>query len=332
MNPEIPKQPLRAVSEALPNKESLIVPQYSQKERKNPIFPSLSSPNRNFILSTQSNNSKIDNLYRKLAVCGTTSTEFVNIYNADILDLPIYCDNRCCGNPDCKKHRLYKFQKTHGGQELALQKSMRKPKGWIFTGYKMPIENLTTDFCRGQFLKLFHILKKQSLTEFSIHMEIKLNSDGTAYLHFHCVMGGLKDFRFTEKLWGRHIRYELAIRPKELAYYVSKYASKTPIFYSEFQMVHYHQLVYKTQMHRFSCNDRIHLRSEWIPMELLRSEALSCCYRTSYLNPNSKKHHYYELLENYDRPPDYRGRPWLNSSDVTTDVRINHTLDEGVIR
>lgn len=246
-------------------------------------------------------------------VCGTTSIELVNIYNSEVLDLPIYCDNRCCDNPGCKKHRLYKFQKEHCGQEIVLQKSIRKPKGWVFTGWNKPIEDFTRDFCRMQFLKLFYLLKRQALSEFSIHMELKLNEDGSAYLHFHVVAGGLKDFRFTQKSWGRIVRYQTAIRPKDLARYISKYASKTPRFYSDSQMLEYHRLVYKTQMHRFSCNDKVTFSPEWVTMESLVREVRSSCYQDSYLNPSGRHRYYFKILENFDKPPDYRGRPWLKS-------------------
>lgn len=254
----------------------------------------------------------LDNFYEKYNSCSANNIEFVNKYNSEVFEVPVTCDNRACDNPLCQEHRRYKFQKQHGGQEHALQKSMRKPKGWVFTGWRYPVEYFTRDFCSSMFLKLFHLLNAQSLTEFSIHMEFKLYGDGTAYLHFHAVSGGLRDFRYTQKRWGRHVRYETAINPKNLGAYVSKYASKTPEFFSEYQKSCYHLLVYKLYMHRFSAKaEHLQVESDFLNVDMLLLECQKTCYRDSYLNPDTLKGYYMAILEHTGHPPDFRGKPWL---------------------
>jgi len=280
-----------------------------------PEKSALSSPNRNSLFFTSSQTAILDNFYAKYGACGSTSIEFVNKYSSDVFCVPVTCDNRACANPVCQDHRKYKFQKQHGGQEHALQKSMTKPKGWVFTGWRYPVEYFTRDFCRAMFLKLFHLLNVQSLTEFSIHMELKLYGDGTAYLHFHVVCGGLRDFRYTQKRWGRYIKYETAIKPENLGEYVSKYASKTPKFFSEYQRSCYHLLVYKLYMHRFSAKaEMLQVESDFLNVDLLFLECQRACYSDSYLNPDTKKGYLMAILEHTDHPPDFRGKPWLYSS------------------
>jgi len=184
----------------------------------------------------------------------------------------------------------------------------------------MPIKQLSRSFCHAQFLKAYYLLKQQSLTEFSLHMEIKLHSDGTAYLHFHVVLGGVKDLRFFRKIWGRQVKYETAINPISLGFYISKYASKTPTFSSESQKIVYLSLVYKMQMHRFSVGVPPSSKkiSPWSRMESIRAEIYACCYRDSYLNSDSEKLYYHPLLNTLDRPPDYRGKPWLKDFNTSS--------------
>lgn len=136
--------------------------------------------------------------------------------------------------------------------------------------------------------------------------------DGTAYLHFHVVSGGIRDFRYTQKRWGRHVRYEVAIKPKNLGDYVSKYASKTPKFFSECQRSRYHLLVYKLYMHRFSAKaEHIQFGSDFLNVDLLILECQLAVYRDSYLNPDTTKGYHYAILEHNDHLPDFRGRTWL---------------------
>ncbi|MFE3846208.1 hypothetical protein ACFL1L_05065, partial [Thermoplasmatota archaeon] len=102
------------------------------------------------------------------------------------------------------------------------------------------------------------------------------------------------------------IRYEVAIKPMNLGFYVAKYASKTPVFDNEVLREYYHCLVYKTQMHRYSIKKiEVKRESNFIPMELLRIEVKKLLHRNSYLNPMSKKKRYFEILEPKHEPPPY---------------------------
>lgn len=214
----------------------------------------LSSPYRNF---TFSNYPILHNLHAKLSTCGSNFVTLLNTKTNETISIPLYCDNRVCLNPDCQTHRLYKYMKAHSSQISMLNKDMHKPKAWVFTDVKKPFP---IDRCYVQKrLRLLHNLlslnlhkKYGSTSMFSIHMEIKLNSDSW-YLHFHVVSGGVTNLRFVHKLWGRVIRYETAISPMDLAFYVSKYASKVPSFPSKLAFLEYAFVVYKLQMHIFSC-------------------------------------------------------------------------------
>ena len=66
------------------------------------------------------------------------------------------------------------------------------------------------------------------------------------------VSGGIRNLEKVREMWDRQIRYEVAIWPMNLGFYVAKYASKSPIFDNEVLREYYHCLVYKTQMHRYS--------------------------------------------------------------------------------
>ena len=119
-------------------------------------------------------------------------------------------------------------------QIFDIQKDMRKPKAWIFTipRKKYPIDR---KYCMNKLKFLFYLLSKDkhssfgSSSLFSIHMEIKPSVDSW-FLHFHVVSGGITNLRFIRKKWKYMIRYQMAISPKRLSRYVSKYASKTPVF------------------------------------------------------------------------------------------------------
>ena len=203
-------------------------------------------------------------IYNRLHDCGENYHIFLDIDNGETIELPVYCDNRCCLNPECQGHRRYKYMKEHKSQIRSLDKDMKNPKAWVFTTprKKYPIDK---DFIRSRMKLLNKILdirkhrKYGSVSQFSIHMEIKpYPADNrypyeTWFLHFHVVSAGVKNLRLVHKLWGYVIRFETAISPEFLALYVSKYASKTPRFPSLESFCEYAQNVYKTQMHRFSC-------------------------------------------------------------------------------
>lgn len=187
---------------------------------------------------------------------------------------------------------------------------MRKPKAWVFTGWVLHTWDVDdfSAFAREKMLKLFHILKDTKFgatTEFSIHMEIKFNNDGSVYLHWHVVMGGIKCRISTMRtLWGRVVKYEQAISKMAVASYVSKYASKTPDFIgSEFNQDWYHLVVYKAHMHRFSVSKNKAMesvpkpeKSFYYSYNALVSEA-KFSYWDSYLNPKSDENYYHPLLE-----------------------------------
>jgi hypothetical protein len=271
---------------------------------------SLCSPLRGTFSFEQS---RLDNLYAKLDNCGKEIWEIVKP-SGEIFTKPVYCDNRCCENSDCQKHRLYKYMRKHEAQIDATNKSMRKPKAWIFTGWHLefPIDR---KFCQDKLRFLYRLLfdsKHGSVSEFSIHMELKFsekNGYRTAYLHFHVVSGGIKDLRFVQHRWSRIVRFEKAISPKDLGYYVSKYASKTPFFPSGLHMEFYHLAVYKLQMHRFSSKAKSPVRaSDYVVLDFVRLECKSAFMRDSYLNLKvgrkaKVRNQYHPFLE---KPPPHR--------------------------
>jgi len=265
----------------------LVEPSFLQNNAAN---EPLSSPYRNFSFSESE---KIDSLNSRMERCGSDFKEYVSPLG-EFKVLPVHCDNRACDKPECQKHRLYKYRRKHSGQINILNRSMRKPKAWVFTGWKFPIEKLDRSFCRKKLVFLFKLLKSLSVSEFSVHMEVKVypknhRDFGRGYLHFHVVSAGFKDLRFIRKRWGRQVRYEEAIKPESLGYYVSKYASKTPFFDFEPYRWYYHLLVYKTQMHRFSCKpDDSFVKSDWVCLDSAINEARNCLYRSSYLNVNNR--------------------------------------------
>ena len=297
--------------------------QNPNNKTQNPRFFSTSSP---LLVTLLSENEKLDNFHAKINVCGTTFIDIVGGQNTNIISVPVYCNNRGCTNKGCQKHRGELFRKEHFQQQQAITKSMNRPKGWVFTGWVLHTwdSDKIKAFTRKKMLKLHHILKDTKFgatTEFSIHMELKFNEDGTVYLHWHVVMGGINcKIKTMRSLWGRVVKYEGAIAPSNVTSYVSKYASKTPNFYnSDFNQDWYHLVVYKTQMHRFSISK---IESEsmdgilkpapsgFYPYSVLLAEAMSCYMRDSYLNYKTDEKIYHSLLE----PP------------PITPLCVNHTL------
>jgi hypothetical protein len=270
---------------------------------------SLCPPYRNFILSDHENT--LERFHEKVQKCGQELNEYVDRQTNELVTFPIYCDNRSCDNPECKDHRLYKYKKEHGGQIEVLQKTMNKPKGWVFSGWVIPYEDYDRRMIQDKLIELYRLLshvKYGSVTEFSIHMELKTygvghKNYGCVYLHFHVVCGGLKDLRYVRHVWGRQIRYEDAIRPEDLAHYVSKYASKTPHFATCVDQDVYHVMTYKLQMHRFSvtCERFEKMDGRYILMDVLIHECKKAVYRDSWLCPDSRKNYYFAILD--DRPP-----------------------------
>lgn len=272
--------------------------------------PPLSSPNRNFTFLELQILSKIA---LKMDNCGVSFQEFVG-QRGELLALPAYCDNRSCENPLCKSHRGYKFMKTHLAQIDVLNKSMKHPRGWVMSGWVLPIENITKEFLSSMLTKLFRLMKQFALSEFSIHMELKPHADGTAYVHFHVVCGSIQKLRLVRALWGRQIKYENAISPDNLGGYVSKYASKVPAFPSETWRDCYTVLVYKLQMHRFSPRvEKCETVSYWTRIEVLVHEAERAFQRGRSRRKDGSCKDYIPFVDD-NKPP-----PW---SDVPRCVQV----------
>jgi len=225
----------------------------------------LSSPFRNF---TFSNYKMFDNLYKKLSNCGQDFITLMNKTTLEEIEIPLYCDNRVCLNPKCQEHRLYKFMRAHTRQIDELNHDMRAPKGWVFTDSKRPYP-IDRFYCQERAKELNFLLNRSkhkkygSNSYYSTHMELKLHNDSW-YLHFHVVSGGITNLRMVRALWGKQIRYEDAIHPIDLSYYVSKYASKMPNFPNTRAYVEYHGATYKLQMHRFSMSAPTIRESDWV--------------------------------------------------------------------
>jgi hypothetical protein len=200
---------------------------------------------------------ELENLYKinqKKGKCGVEKHEFYDCEGKLLVEFPIYCDNRSC--IICKDHKQYQFRKNHQKQVNALKKSIINPKAWVYTGYRINLREYSVKelrkFCQKKLRYLYSLLVRFSASEFSVHMEIKLNSDDTAYIHFHGVSGYIRKLRLVQKLWSRVIRNECAKSLDNVSFYVSKYASKVPVYYNGFQENYYTLLVYKMHMNRFS--------------------------------------------------------------------------------
>jgi hypothetical protein len=215
----------------------------------------------------------VKRIYDKISRCGGVYLKFLNKKTLETIDIQAFCDNRVCKNPECQKHRFYKFMKEHMHQIFEIQKDMRKPKAWVFTipRKKYPIDR---KYCMDKLKLLFFLLSRDkhpkfgSNSLFSIHMEIKPDVDSW-FLHFHVVSGGITNLRFIRHKWKYMIRFQTAISPRNLSRYVSKYASKTPLFPNRDSFIQYAQTVYKLQMHRFSTRiKRIPKETDWVLIEI----------------------------------------------------------------
>lgn len=241
---------------------------------------------------------KIDN-------CCTETVELVNAKTCELKVYPVCCDNRACDNEACQDHRLYKYMRYHKKQIRVLDKSMKKPKAWVFTDghLNFPIDKR---YCQDRLKFLFKLLndkKHGSVTEFSIHMEFKIHPElNTAYLHFHVICGAVRDLAFIRYRWDRQVKKQVAIKPKNLSFYVSKYASKTPHFVNEGFRYLYLMAVYKLQMHRFSVGHAEFEPSGWYRVEDLVLELKRSLAHDYYWTREGtlKCKDYHEYL---DRPP-----------------------------
>jgi hypothetical protein len=222
----------------------------------------------------------LDKISSKKSTCGSKSREFVSP-SGESRFYPVYCDNRSCSNPACKEHRGYKYSKSHRGQVLALMTSVKSPKSWVFTGWVLPLSELSREFIQSKMLYLVRLLRQFSNTEFSVHMEVKIQSENTAYLHFHVVSGSIENLGLVRRLWGRQIKYESALTESGLVSYISKYASKCPTYYCQSDEDYYSLLVYKTQMHRFSPHvAKCESSTYWYDMESLVRDMTSALWST----------------------------------------------------
>jgi hypothetical protein len=233
---------------------------------------SLSSPLGTSVFTSMSLSEGLS-LYEKLANCGNTTITLYNPSTNETAELPVYCDNRSCLNPACQQHRLYQYMRKHGSQISKLNQNMRKPKAWVFTDKRQPYPiDKTYIQKRTQQLRLLLNRSKHpkygSTSAYSWHLEIKIDRSekypDTWYPHYHVVSGGMTDLRFMRKLWDSQIKYEIAINPYSLAFYVSKYASKVPKPDCLDHYYQYTQAVYKLKMHEFSIKGSPLPPSEWI--------------------------------------------------------------------
>jgi len=245
---------------------------------------------------------KLDYFHNKLENCGDKKYDVIKKEDSSVFTVPVFCDNRACSSSKCQRHRGSKFRKEHYVQQEVVKQSMNQPKSWVFTGWRVDMFNPFEfrKFASGKMSKLYKVLSNSKFgcsTEFSIHMELKFNTDGTVYLHFHVVAGGIKcrlSAMSSPSLWGRVVRYETAISAENVDSYVSKYASKTPYFHcSENVRDWYHLVVHKLYMHRYSVSKTDAERCEGAPVKPVSScylysmiifEAKSSFFRDSYKN------------------------------------------------
>jgi len=165
--------------------------------------------------------------------CGSENISLVSYDGSDFLEFPKCCDNRGCCSSDCESHRGVKHKQNHIQQIQWIQKYVRSPKSWVFTGYRL---NLSVDEWRekaqSELIRLFRLLSESSKTPFVIYLEFKVHADGSYYLHFHAVSGSVGDIHLIQARWGRIVRYEHPLTSEAvLIRYIKKYTGKTPLIY-----------------------------------------------------------------------------------------------------
>jgi hypothetical protein len=165
----------------------------------------LSSPIGTFDFDIFDTYPVLSRIFNKLSNCGFTRLVFQNVETGEKIEIPAYCDNRCCNNSGCQKHRLQKYMREHRHQINDINQDMRKPKAWIFTTARKPYP-IDRTYCQSRLKKLFNLLSKDkhpkfgSNSKFSVHMEIKPDVESW-FLHFHVVSGGITNLRLVRKLW-----------------------------------------------------------------------------------------------------------------------------------
>lgn len=254
---------------------------YCKIECKSNESSSLSSPLGTSIFEGLSLSEGVS-LWKKLSNCGSQSVLLYNPSKNETIELKTYCDNRSCLNPDCQKHRRYQYMRKHSSQIKKLNANMRKPKAWVFTDRRQPYP-IDKNYLKARTKQLRNLLDKSkhskygSTSDYSYHLEIKIERSekypDTWYPHYHVVSGGMTDLRFMRQLWGSQIYYKDAISPTDLAFYVSKYASKVPSPDNLDHYLQYAQAVYKLKMHEFSTKSDYLPSSEWT---LIISTKSSC--------------------------------------------------------
>lgn len=294
----------------------------------------ISSPYSNFTFEQQK---KLSNFHRKIEKCGVESYNLVGCQEGQIkqIELPVYCNNRSCDNPGCKKHRKYLYKRKHKPQFEFLKEHIKRPKSYVFSGWNIPLHEWSVDFtrsfCRGKLRRLYQVLKELSVTEFSVHMEVKFYPEGhkkygVGWLHFHVVSGYI-DVHKARALWKRVVKYETAIKFEYLEGYISKYASKTPALASDYDRDLYHLLVYKSQMHRYSIAlskcEREKRDQQWFLEDLLEREVYNCI--SSDIRRNGG---YNQGLVDYEKRKLNEGKPPPPSwSDLVADTNEGFSRD-----
>ena len=251
---------------------------------------------------------QITNLIERIQECGEKTFELINTKSSQSVILPVFCNSRACSNPDCQTHRGNEFHKKHLVQIYGIQHSMQKPKAFVFTGWILSGNlNEHRQFICEKTSLLYHLLKRFSSTEFSLHCEVKPSKkyQGSFYVHWHVVMGGVKDFHWLRHEWGRQIKYETALSLHAVAKYVSKYASKTPVSFLSPDWLPYLQTTYKLRLHRFSTQQGVITKSDWIPLSVLLYELASAFKRArgSYPSGHGKSSFEHDFVPYLDKPP-----------------------------
>jgi len=206
---------------------------------------------------------QVEMVFRKLVGCGHGSVTVQNKRKGRIEVIPLYCDNRICQKPECKRHREYKYRKQHRYQIRHMKRSIHRPKSYVFSIERLPypVDKRFVAEMRRKLARLLDCKKHPeygSVTDCSIHTEIK-PGETSYYLHFHVVSGFIRGLKQIRGEWGYQIMSQPARCIGNLERYVSKYASKVPEFHLlAVDMVtrlvivmQYFEAVYKAQMHTY---------------------------------------------------------------------------------